>query len=414
MKRHAQGLRVLYHVLSDKSWGIISDKNIQDSDFFSDSKACLRYIKEYFAEFGEFPPIDVVEDKAKVIFPEPAAKDYCVQEFERYRMGHIIKDIMQTTNSMAMTNPQECLMQIKQKILEITPPQKNTSFKFQSEQIYNQYIEDKVQDAKGIVPAYPAMQDAFDVYENGSINAILGVVSTGKTWLSCITAMNAAFTQGKKVLLVSMENPAKSINQRLTSLYYKIPFGSLKRGLVDIRTQKNWFEGIPKISGEKGDIWVIDKVRTVGDILSAADSSSPDMVIVDGAYKLDTTFRGTAYEKSSRVLTELENMAKMLDVPVLCTSQLNKDAQTAKGGRQIAFEARFNKEWLMNPSTVCCLTQSEDEVQFNVVACTIVKARESDDFSSEPFMINQDRVKMDFSQQMAPSVDETLLSQIIG
>lgn len=415
-KRHTQGLRVLSHVLEDKSWGILSDNEIKDTDFFADSKSCLRFIRKYFGEHGEFPAKDIVEDKASVIFPSEAAKSFCVDEFNRYKLSLKIKEIMQATNELAMSNPNECLLQIKQKILDIEYTNRVESFKSSGLSFYQEYIKDKIDDTKGIIPAYPGMQDNFDIYENGTINAILGVSGSGKSWLSCVTALFAAFNQDKKVILFSMENPKKSMDQRLNALYHKIPFGSLKRGIVDIRTEKHWRERLPGMEKELGDLWVIDNAKTVGDILNQIAAINPDFVIVDGAYKLDTSRGGNAYEKSSIVLQELENAAKMCDIPLLCSSQLNKDAQTAKGGRAMAFEARFNKEWLMNPSTVCCLTQTDDDLKFSRVKCTIAKNRDSGDSTGlqQEFMINEDKILMDFSQAEEDFVDSELISQIMG
>lgn len=244
-----------------------------------------------------------------------------------------------------------------------------------------------------------------------------GYTYVHNSWLSCVQATHAAFEQNKKVLFLTLENTKKSIDTRLEALYHKVPFGDLRKGLVDMRTENYWYSNLVKVSEEQGDIWVLDstKIKNCSDIMHEMSNIKVDFLLVDGAYKLQGE-GNQHWEKATNVLEQLENIAKIFDVPVLATSQLNADAEKTGSGRGQASAAAFSASWRRNPATVTCLTQTDDDLILNRVQCTKAKDRESGDSSTgnSSFYINQDRVRMDFSEQIEDHIDYELLNSTIG
>ena len=754
--RHTQGLQILDIILQEKSWDVLIKNGIKDTELLADSRVALKFIRLFYNKYKEFPPKEIVMRETKVVFPARVPLEFALEDFNNYKLSKELQNIFKSAGSLAVSNPLKCLSDIKSAISGLKVKSIVTSFKEEPKARFDQYLDDKTKPIRGILPAWEGMEDAFSVYENGTLNVILGIVSTGKcveentvcisgngvrmtikqivenkkdifsidpetgdfsqktptdwfysgekecvelkfktkdtlvvsydhpiltdrgwikakdlqereiiarvgklpkpktclpkvcndeitliaalmadgtisdrkstkytkqdkklvqlmketckrldiefyktpsqqknenlnwtvralkvaelldkykipastshdkklpnfffklpdnnlkrfvsvfwnhdgrigidsdgklelsvtsssqhliddirqillrlgifsiksyirteldtdqwqlsvpgqehkkflrkfdilkedvgefglrksgyikksvikdsplkysnnvfwdrlvsitpvgkkrtydlsvegthsfeaaythvhnSWLSCCTAQCAAFYQNKKVLLISMENPKRSMDDRLESLYYKLPFGDLKKGLIDLRTERYWKESLHKLTEEDGDILVVDSntVKNVSDMNYQIEAFNPDFVILDGGYKLASEHGSMGYEKSSETLQAIEDSAKNFDIPILATSQLNETAQKAVGGRETAFSSRFNKEWLMNPTSVCCLVQTPDDLLYNRVKCIISKAREAGDISgvADHFYINQDRVRMDFSQ----------------
>jgi hypothetical protein len=66
----------------------------------------------------------------------------------------------------------------------------------------------------------------------------------------------------------------------------------------------------------------------------------------------------------------------------------------------------------MNPSVVMCLTQSEDDLMFEKVKCTISKVREHAGQELKPFYIRENKVTMDFSEEREEYLNEDLLNSM--
>lgn len=416
VKRHTQGLRLVKFILQEKSWDILTENKIRDDYFYADSKVCLNFIRKYQGQYQELPPVDLVEQEVNVKFPSEVARQYAINDFIKYKATKEIQRAVLSVKDNAISDPFQCLADLKKNLNKVEVENTTKSFSEASEDRFMEYVEDQKKEKIGAVPAYPTLQRDFGTYEDGTINAILGVTGAGKTWYSATQAIFSAYAQGEVVLLVSCENPKKSMDARLDALYHKLPFKDLKRFMLDMRVQKQWYDDIPKLKNvEKGDIICVDsrEVKYTEDILRLQESIRPSFVIVDGAYKITTREHGSNYEKSSRTLQELEDAAKQTNVPYLLTSQLNKTAMKTKGGRETGFEARFNQEWLLNPSTVVALLQSDDDLMFNRVQAMVCKNRESGgDVNQDPFYINQNKILMDFTEQVDENLDEELMSSI--
>jgi len=199
-----------------------------------------------------------------------------------------------------------------------------------------------------------------------------------------------------------MENPLESIGRRLDSLFYKVPFDDMRTSRADMRIEKQWRS---KLSDKPvGDIVLVDERDTpqVSDILALSNSVKPDLVLVDGAYMLKSSKGGTNWETKAIILAELQLAAKSGDPPWLCSSQLNKSNKkmTTATGYELGFEARYAKEFMMNPSTSFILIQEEDDRVFKRAQIKIAKIREAGDMSgvATEFLIQSNRNTMDFSE----------------
>jgi len=164
--------------------------------------------------------------------------------------------------------------------------------------------------------------------------------SVGKTFLAIIIARHA-YMNGHRVLVISPEMSAMEIGERFFSIEAAVPYsdvvsGSLSqvRGEDGLSVEDRYFRSLSTPSGKvEGPFVMDDEDRLTPSAMEAAISSlQPDLIAVDAAYLLRVG-KGSRYERIIDVVEWLRHVAKAYHVPVLATSQLNKEAEKkGKGG----------------------------------------------------------------------------------
>lgn len=406
MKRHAQGLRLIQLLLKKKSWELLLDNDIADSDFKGDAAVVLKWIRSYENTYEEFPTLELLEEANPTIkMPQEAPEKFVIKQFFDHRLGHQVNDvIVKAQKPLLAGHPQQAYNALQTGFLEIKTPDLIRSFRESGPDRYQEFQDKILRGVEGVLTPWQTYNLAIMCWENGTHNSLLGISNTGKTWMSCVSAHHAAFLQGKKVLLVSLENQISSIETRLDALAYKIAFGDLRAGRVDMRELDAWEEELVKNKTGEGDIFVVDnsRVRTVEDVYQIAVSKKVDFVVIDGAYELTSNLKSSnKYEDSSNVIQSLHLAAKAFKRgPFLSTVQLGDTATDVKSSQKMGFKARGNKEWYISPATVLCILQSDEDRLMDRVTARIAKIREAGDLTGIPdtFYINSDRVRMDFSE----------------
>jgi len=270
---------------------------------------------------------------------------------------------------------------------------------------------------KGIKTPWETLNKAIVVWEDATFNTLAGISSTGKSWLACYIAQYAAFELGKKVLLVSMENPTESMLRRIDAIKYKIPFSDRRSGNVDFRLYSEYKKAVKhdmEFPGN-GDIWIADtnSVSTVSDITAILANKEIDFVIIDGAYIVKPTKSGKDdYNNSENLIKDFHEAATSSDIPWLGILQLNPDAEDIKDSKNRGFKTRGNKSWYMYSSTLVTLTGNAEDRALRRVKLGISKVREVGDIDeiTDEFHIHQDKVNMNFSEIEEEYVNPDILS----
>lgn len=395
-KRNTPGCRVIRAALDAGDWSLLTKAGFQASDFSEDAKIVHRWVESYTSKHNSLPSTDLITETIGVDFPAACAFEFAAEQFKDYllrkevieRLDRIRSELNQgnTAAAAALFTP-----------VEYTPKEIK-SFAESRQGIYDEYCTHKLQGVEGIDIPWPTLEQAFMKWENSTFNAFLAMSNKGKTWISCYIA-NYAMSLGNKVLFVSMENTVDSIQRRLAALHYKLPFGDLRSGQLDMRLDQKWQSMINnKLTG---DILFADyrSVKTPEDVSAINFSEKPDLIIIDGAYYLRGRGKDN-WERAADVLANLHVLSKHGKAPWLCSSQLNPPKKKSAGGYEQAYEARYAKEWMTNPATVFILDQDEDDLSFNRAIIKIAKIREAGDMTAvkREFPIHSNRVTMDYSE----------------
>jgi replicative DNA helicase len=162
--------------------------------------------------------------------------------------------------------------------------------------------------------------------------------SMGKTALTLCEALHMAVNEDKKVLFFSLEMSGEQLFQRLVAVHTGIYLHKIQRGqLTDLDYQK-YNRTTPDLT--TNNLRIVDDVFTLNGIRTKARKTKMqhglDVVFIDYLQLINhKTEKGRSKENEvSEVSRSLKMLAKALDVPVVCLSQLSRAVET-RGGAKI-------------------------------------------------------------------------------
>lgn len=153
----------------------------------------------------------------------------------------------------------------------------------------------------------------------------------GKTWITVLTG-HKAWSAGYRVLFLTTEMSQESIATRFMALDAKVPHADIRSAKLSVFDEKKLQESADRIKSKAGFMIAGgDFDFRAASVDAYVGETKPDLVIVDGAYLLRGEGK-SRFEQAAFVFDELKRVAKRRKVPIVVTTQLNRDA--AKGKKQ--------------------------------------------------------------------------------
>ena len=208
---------------------------------------------------------------------------------------------------------------------------------------------------------------------------IVGMSGCGKSWVSVVSALNAAFNHDMRVLFISMENGLDSIENRMDAYYSKVPYGKRRQGNLEFRSYDEYLSKIKGLENEKGDIFIdASGKKTVSDILGLSEKYQVDLVVVDGAYLVTPSKKGTNNVESLTALAydfQYASKAESQEKTAwLISMQLNPTATGA--AKEMSMNIRNCKEFFIIANTCMTLTAEEKDRLAQRIKISMGKDRE--------------------------------------
>jgi len=378
-KHDASGLRILELVIEDKSWGVLGEYNIREEDFVGTAKTLLLFTRKYVTEHDEFPPVEYVYSETGIEQPPKIVRKEAIKKYLNRQKSKQLKNIVMP--AMELNNSGKPFEAETHLITELAKSATKTAgggrFTKDSRLVYDDYVENRSKKLTGVFPPFPTWRDSIQFFEDGTMNTILGISSTGKSYLSCACALNALLEQDKSTLLISMENPLASMRKRLTAMYHRLCLGDIRSRRLDSVAERRWKEELPDLEAIENEIYIHDltEIRTPNDVYQKFMLLKPDFVIIDGIYKMGNS---SDFKVLVQTLQEIQNCAAASNVPWVVTNQLKQSAATAKGGRSQGYLAKGGETIFQDSSTVLTITQTEEQrlTSSGVIECTVAKDRD--------------------------------------
>ncbi len=180
----------------------------------------------------------------------------------------------------------------------------------------------------GVKTGLPKLDDMTGGFQRSDLVILAARPAVGKTALMLNLALNAA-RAGKRVGILSCEQPTEQIVQRLISLDGRIPAWHLRNPKLMDRygeSDEAWKRLTAAALRLKSMPIVIndDSAPTVDRVLAYVRSMDVDIVFVDYIQRLKALKTVTIYERVSAVALALKELARECAVPVVALAQINR------------------------------------------------------------------------------------------
>lgn len=154
----------------------------------------------------------------------------------------------------------------------------------------------------------------------------------GKTSLAVQILLNNAIKFGNNCLFYSIEMPKRLIEMKMLSIVGPIPY----RFLDKPNHHLNWdkvIDSASKINGAKGRILIDDQTKELNQMLSLTRkyvrNNNIKFVVIDYLQLMTIPGKyGTRDTEIGHAVNELAYLAKILDINILCLSQLNRGVES--------------------------------------------------------------------------------------
>ena len=196
-------------------------------------------------------------------------------------------------------------------------------------------IASKSNGVTGLRTGFKELDRVYGGRQNSDLIIKAARPAMGKTAQALCEAMNIAFEHDKHVIFFSLEMSAEQLMQRLVSIHTGIPLSNIRGGKLD---DEQWHRYNTKVDYLRNDnLLIVDDVYTLNGIRTRCKKMKMkgrlDMVYIDYLQLINhKVSAGRSKEQEvSEVSRALKMLAKDLNVPVVCLSQLSR-AVESRGG----------------------------------------------------------------------------------
>ena len=201
--------------------------------------------------------------------------------------------------------------------------------------------------------------------QRGSLIVIAGRPSMGKTSFAMNIAKNVAQMNNRPVCYFSLEQSREQMSYRLLSMELGIESGRLRTGRLQ---QDEWdllgremedLGELPIFMCDKGSIKVKEMLRKCRKIKKKQGLGELGLVVVDYIQMMDGPNKESRDKELSKIVLDLKEMAKALDVPVVLMSQLSRDVEKRKNHRPMLCDLRETQGLEAHADVVIMLYRDE-------------------------------------------------------
>ena len=197
----------------------------------------------------------------------------------------------------------------------------------------------------GVATHYPNMDNVLAGLQRGDLIIVAGRPSMGKTTLAINIAENVSFRSDLPVAIFSMEMGADQIVQRIISSQARIDAQVLRRGKLEREHWEGFAKAIQRLDNK--EFWIDDTPSLrINDLAGrarrlAAQTGGLSLIVVDYIQLMQG--RGRSENRStelSEISRGLKALAKELNCPVICLSQLNRGVDARPDKRPMMSDLR--------------------------------------------------------------------------
>lgn len=345
---------LVIHLVRGGHLRAVRDSGLKEEALFDEAKAIFRYSMEHFGKFGKMPEPATVENDLRITIPlisdVPEPVDYYISRVKERALDKIVKDY--TKEQLAKSdrlNAKGAVQQAKDLLSEVgrmsLTGEPVSDWTQRTDERWAAYKEAaRFKGILGIPTPWPSVNDVTHGIRKGDFWLIVGRPGTGKTWYLTKMAIGAwiflftvkfnedgsiAETRPCRVLFISLEMLDEDIRQRMDSIHSRLPYTGITAGTLGMIIDDKYRVHLEDLKGKNPLLLATRRqVQDVRDLPIVIEEVRPDVVFIDGIYKLriGAGRYKSNWEKITDIADELDMIAKTKGVPIIGTTQFNRGA----------------------------------------------------------------------------------------
>lgn len=384
----------------------LSNFNLPDIMLGPKSIQTINFLKEYVRQHSKIPSEDTVFQEMGFRIEIPQGDyEYTIQKIYERSFHQNAKD---TLNYFAKLLSEKDYNSIEtqadlfaDRIRKTSLAQKEVDDLFskeKNEKVFDQYLDRKA-GRYGIITPWPTLNDLTWGWQGGDLVIFGSRSGVGKTFLMLHMAIHASFVEGKKVLFISPEMSRISIVNRAAALRLKISYEKIRKGQLDYVQELEYKKFILEIENKYMDKFFVfsdEFEMNIENLKDVVAKIRPNIIFTDGIYLLKTKKERDRMKSAPIISDELKMMAKRFKIPIICSTQLNREAiklkvrEITQGHLALSDSVNWNADW------VFVMGRDEKEKENRQMIIRPLKTREGD-FHGE-IMLNWDFQTHNFSE----------------
>jgi len=312
---------------------------------FSKHSDAYQFLLKYVDDYGEFPTIAHLCENYPTLDTSASSLnlEYAVDKFKNQVLYRQIVNVFNTNKEILKENPRKAFAQITHSLNDISVIYDEEVVTYNNGHSLNRLADWKERISKrqmgdglmGIKTPFKTLNNFGVGWLPGELISLFARPTVGKTWMSVLTAVIAAFA-GHKTLLVSTEMSVAAINLRADVVManlmgYKLSHKALRNGdPIDEEVYKEFLETLTK--ADSPSLLVCDHINgegsiTIEGIAGLVRKHTPEFVVLDGIYLVTTGLTTKAmWEQSHTLFYSMKGLCLSQNVSMFVTTQANRDA----------------------------------------------------------------------------------------
>ncbi len=305
-----------------------------------DEVSAYRYCVDHVRNYSRLPELDTLEEETGIELPEAAdSLQYYENEIIERKLYNDIRDPYQDLReALSDQNIGDARSHIERMAaLSRSHVQEADllSAREVGHTVWSMYQRNhRVDGLIGVPSGWGHIDEDTAGWIGGDLIAFVARPGTGKTWLMLYQVL-AARQHGSKVLVVNMEMTNVAMAGRFYSMVANINHEQMRRGVLSSRDADELEGAILRYNTDEMLHWYQGNLGQGTAGLEAVISEiRPDVVFIDGVYMMRSArVRANAQrnEQTEGVLDDLKTTALRRDVPIVITSQFNREGRGNSG-----------------------------------------------------------------------------------
>ena len=355
------------------------DRGIEAKHLFGDSARAYEFLLDYYKTYQHLPTSEIVEGKTGISIPPVAgdAKFFAEEILNRRLQSQLIPTVKDWVGFIEAAKPRDLLDDVETTARTIRQEYQSSRVELITklgDEVWQDYLKMKA-GQWGIEIPWPTLNEhTLGMWPEDFI-LFASRSGIGKSWAGIMLSRHA-WLKGKRVLFVTTEMSRINVARRFLAIHLKLPYKPFRRGLLGTNVEVVVEPQPKELLSSDGFYIVGGGFNFTFEALEASiEECEPELLVLDGAYLMKAA--GTSRtEKAAGVFDELKRIAKRRRIPLVATSQFNREAKVDIKDSLTLDRLALTDVASWNADVVVSLNRTRDQEKDHKIEFKMLKNRE--------------------------------------